>query len=178
MSSTLLRDLIKELAKAPARPQPASPAAEQKGDGGGAGESPIRNDAREGWIEAVGSLIQTVKGWINGVDDEKLVKFEENEYHRNEESIGEYSVPGLTIRIGPRQVDLVPVAFSVLNPLGLPAEGRVDLTNGIERYRLYRMEVLRDRPGRESFPPWAIDRGGLAQLSPYNFAAAFQSLIE
>ncbi|HEX8202469.1 MAG TPA: hypothetical protein VF590_18475 [Isosphaeraceae bacterium] len=84
-------------------------------------------------------------GWLRQADQEGILKIFQKQYTLNEEGIGFYEVNGLTIRLGAREVRVVPVARQVIGPYTtadggrrIRAQGLIDLENGEQRFRIYR----------------------------------------
>jgi hypothetical protein len=136
---------------------------------------------RDEWVSSVGRLIDQVREWLDSSDPDKVLEVNRWSFERREEGIGSYMIDGLTIILGRRIVRVEPVARFVAGPQAftgvvemLDAKGRVDLTNGLQVFSLYRSSsgeneqwfiVDRDR--------WKIDR-----LDRETFEAAVQSLLQ
>lgn len=71
----------------------------------------------------------------------------------NETRIGHYQLPVLSIRLGPREIQVKPISRDTIGTYRLPdrPHGRVDITNGVTTYRLYRLKD--DQNGRWSVLP-------------------------
>jgi hypothetical protein len=137
--------------------------------------------ARDEWVACVNGLLERIREWLAAADPEHILTLSETTYEIRESGLGTYSVPGLTISLGPRVVRIEPVARYVVGPLSstgvlhvLRAFGRVDMTDGLRRYYLYRTEMQpEDR--------WEIieeDSRQLTRLEQDSFERALQSLLE
>lgn len=95
---------------------------------------------RKEWAEAVDNLLHQMKEWIEEADQERLLEIKPVIHRRNEEEFGSYEVNGLSIILGPREVQIVPVARFALGPYSMGKSlGRVDMVSGEGKYLLYRM---------------------------------------
>jgi hypothetical protein len=132
-----------------------------------------RHQRREEWVAAVRRLVERLRDWLAESDPRKLLDVVPLSLERAEPSLGVYEVPGLKISAGDASVQIVPVGRNAVGIVGLPgdgglpAEGRVDVTDGARRYILYR--TLKD--GQESwyvvderFRATPLDRGRLEEV--------------
>lgn len=137
---------------------------------------------RDEWIAAVDRLNARVRGWIDEADpDHHVLRVEERPTRLREEGLGTYEVNGLAIALGPREVRLVPVARNVAGPASSTgriqvsrAFGRVDLTNGIDRLMIFRMDKGPDER-------WSIIREDDYRMTRFGreeFEEAIQGLLE
>jgi hypothetical protein len=95
--------------------------------------------------------------------------------------IGTYDAPFVLIELGAREVSIKPIARFVAGPSSstgairiLRAFGRVDMTNGLEKYLIFRTE-------KELDGPWIIIEEDGYRSQPFNrdtFESAFQRLLE
>ncbi len=99
------------------------------------------------WIRAVRRLNQQIGEWLLDADQERLLKIDERYYEIREVDVGVYNVPGLVIRMEAREVRTVPIARLVVGPElsnGIirvtRSFGRVDLTDGGEKFMLFRSQ--------------------------------------
>jgi hypothetical protein len=99
--------------------------------------------------------------WLHAADKEHLLEIEEKNDKLREIDVGVYTVPGLVIWLEAYEVRLVPVARMVVGPdlsNGITrvtrSFGRVDLTDGGEKYMLFRTQ-------KDPCDEWVIveDRG-------------------
>jgi hypothetical protein len=109
------------------------------------GRADERTAIQEEWIGALMRLLQQIKEWLRDADEEHQLEIEERWHKLREINVGVYAAPGLVIRLGAREVEVIPVARMVVGPElsnGLirvdRAFGRVDLTDGDKSYLLFR----------------------------------------
>jgi hypothetical protein len=136
---------------------------------------------REEWVAAVERLNDQIKGWLKQADSDGILNFEDRTISIREEGIGTYDVSGLSIGIGPWEVRVEPIARYVAGPTSATgvvhvsrASGRVDLTDGLRRYMIFRGE-------KEPEDRWNLIEQDGFRLQPFDqktFEAAFQSLLE
>lgn len=136
---------------------------------------------RDDWVAAVNRLYDEVRSWLKQDDPQGLLTIEATNRELREEGIGSYDAPVLLIRLGPREVRLEPVARFVAGAASatgivyLPrAYGRVDLTNRLEKYMIF-------RTGRGVEGPWKMIQQDGYVLSPWDresFESALQRLLE
>ena len=136
---------------------------------------------RDEWVAAVDRLMEEILGWIGEADPNRILAVEERTVAIREEMIGSYEARALTIILGIRSVRVEPIARGVLGPLDRSGPhrpnrvfGRVDLTNGLEKYKIYR---------RSSGPdsPWFITNEDGYEWRDFDrnaFEAAIQRLFE
>lgn len=103
-----------------------------------------RRERREEWMQAVGRLTGQLRGWLAESDPTGVLDVVPVEMEKAEPGLGTYRVPGLKISLGAASVEVVPVGRNVVGvvgphgDVGVRAEGRVDITDGVRRYILYR----------------------------------------
>src|SRR5438270_13787812 len=104
-----------------------------------------RRESREEWIAAVDRLLAQLRGWLTDAGSAELLDLEPLDFEKREQGLGTYHIRGLAIHFGESTVKVVPVGRNVLAHLGPyaeagheKAEGRVDITNGANKYYLYR----------------------------------------
>lgn len=137
--------------------------------------------ARAEWLTSLDRLMAQVRDWLKEADpDGEYLTIEEERHALDEERIGSYQAPGLSITLGATRVRLVPIARYVSGTFSdagkfaiIRAYGRVDLTNGIEKHLMF----------RERFGPdaWAIVEYQGFEKAPLNqatFEAALKALLE
>jgi hypothetical protein len=89
-------------------------------------------------------LVNQLMGWVREVDQSGLLALAPFRLRPTEAGLGTYEVPGFTIGLGDTIVQVRPVARNVVGSVKLSAEkevkpqGRVDVTDGLRRYTLYR----------------------------------------
>ena len=136
---------------------------------------------RQEWIAAVERLLAQTKEWLGEADTKRILMVEETPIRIAERGLGTYEIPALTIGLGTREVRIKPVARHVLAPLRVTgrfqvprAYGRVDMTNGLDRFMIFRTEL---EPGDH----WIIteeDEPLLERFERESFDSAFQSLLK
>ena len=133
------------------------------------------------WIWAVRRLIAQIQEWLQDADPGRFLEVKESYYELREVNVGVYTAPGLVIRHEAREVRIVPVARMVVGPFlsdgGVRmnrAFGRVDMTDGGEKFMLFRSQM---DPSDE----WVIveDRGYVVRkFDREAFEEAMQGLLE
>jgi len=106
---------------------------------------------RQEWIAAVERLFAQIKEWLAQADTKRILMIDESPIRIAERGLGTYEIPALTIGLGTREACIKPVARHVAAPLRstgsiqVPrAYGRVDMTNGLDRYMIFRTELEPD----------------------------------
>src|SRR5262249_38714300 len=98
----------------------------------------------EEWLAALGRLFGRLRAWLDRSDPDKVLDVAQFEEVRYEPGLGSYPMPVLRIGVGEASVQVVPMgrnAVGLVSPPGQPgvkAEGRVDITDGVRKYILYR----------------------------------------
>jgi hypothetical protein len=136
---------------------------------------------RREWIAAVDRLLAQMKDWLQQADPEQILMIQDTSHKLRERMIGTYEVHGLSIGLGLREFRVTPVARYVAAPSSstgtthiLRAYGRVDMTNGLEKYMLFRTDVVGDGT-------WIIIRQNGYRTQPFNresFESACTSLLD
>jgi hypothetical protein len=133
---------------------------------------PSRHEKRAEWIEAVRRLLVQIESWLGEADPQGLLDRIPLTFDRSERGLGSYKVEGLQIGVGDISVQVVPVACNVVASSRILVDGgrvagRVDITNRISKYILWR--VVKD--GHESwevldekFDPSPLDRDKLESI--------------
>lgn len=139
---------------------------------------------RDEWIAAVDRLRTDIWNWLHDSDPDGLFEFKEVVHTIVEEGIGAYHVNGLKVILGPRVIELVPVSRTVVEPWAphaptyvMGARGRVDLTNGLDTYSLYRVRPDEHHP----VDAWFIfnrQTSTIDSLNQNSFETIFQDLLE
>jgi hypothetical protein len=112
---------------------------------------PERHRNRAEWILAINRLFEQIREWLKASDPEELIEIVPYEVQRVERPLGIYDAPALKVRLGTRDVSIVPIGRYAIGPVpanivshsGLeeaagPVAGRVDITNGERKYLLLR----------------------------------------
>jgi hypothetical protein len=141
----------------------------------------FKKDLQTEWIWAVRRLNEQIKEWLLDADQERLLKIDERQYEIREVDVGVYTVPGLVIRMDAREVRTVPIARMIVGPElsnGMirvtRSFGRVDLTDGGEKFMLFRSQ-------KEPSDEWVIVEEKSYTLKKFDreaFEEATQSLLE
>jgi hypothetical protein len=136
---------------------------------------------RQEWIASVGRLLDRIKDWLAEADPRGILMIEEAPLRLSQQGVGTYEIPILTIGLGPREVRVKPVARFVAAPLRVTgrmqvprAYGRVDMTNGLDRYMIFRVQMEPD-------DRWTIIEENGPLMKPFDqdsFESAFKSLLE
>jgi hypothetical protein len=156
-----------------------------------------KRERREEWIAAAGRLVKQIRAWLAESDPKQVLEVLAFDVQRSEPDLGTYTIPSLKIGLGDASVRVEPVGRNAMGiigaragsglgaagwsgsglgteggvaaqvPVGARAEGRVDLTDGIRRYILYR--TLMDGQENwyaldERFQPAPLDRGRLEAM--------------
>jgi hypothetical protein len=133
---------------------------------------------REEWKSSVSRLILKIEQWLRDADPDKILTLERETHRIREEKLGTYDVPGLLVRLGAREVRVVPIArFSigsmVGDNLGVSLRfGRVDITDGSRKIMLYR---------RDEGDQWVVVDDWTyeaSELEPAAIESAFLKLLQ
>jgi hypothetical protein len=139
-------------------------------------------DKRSEWVAAVDRLNQQITAWLTSADpDHVILEVRDTPCQRREEGIGTYIARGLIITAGRRELRLEPIARNVAGPLSSTgiihvsrAYGRVDLTDGLQKYMIFRVEKVPD-------DRWNIIEQDGFRMRAFDQAAfeeAFKALLE
>lgn len=97
------------------------------------------------WVQAVGKLFTQFRSWLAVSDPTQILRVEEAKTDVNEPNVGRYQAPRLDIRAFGKWVGIIPKARKTVGTArppqsGAPAQatGRVDITDEVRRYVLYR----------------------------------------
>ncbi len=128
------------------------------------------------WRSAVERLFAELRGWLKESDPEGIIEVEEGRQDISEPGLGRYHVPRLNLRAFGKWIGIIPKARRTVGTAkpsqkAAPrrAVGRVDITDELRRYVLYRL--LED--GRET---WFIDDLE-SETKPLDRAAFEQALM-
>ena len=105
--------------------------------------APERRQKREEWLQALERLFQQMEEWLRQVDAEKVLRVDRRSIQLRDE-LGTYPASALTFDLYGSKAEAIPVAWDVAAPmavsisLGGAPEGRVDLTDGGRKYKLFR----------------------------------------
>jgi hypothetical protein len=135
-------------------------------------------EQRDEWIAAVSRLMEKLGAWLAESDPKKVLDVVPIEHRSIEPNLGIYIAPGLRISLNQTVVDVAPIGRNVISTIaphgnaGVRSEGRVDITDGVRKYMLYR--TLKD--GQEIW--YAVDeRFQAAPLDRSRFEAILQDLL-
>lgn len=98
----------------------------------------------ERWRDSVNRLLEAMYDMLQKADEGKVLKVEMRSHQLREEGVGAYPIHSLSIVLGTRSVDILPIARKVMaifdegQAPARKAQGRVDMTNGLEKYLLLR----------------------------------------
>jgi len=138
-----------------------------------------RRQLREEWIGAVDRLLAQLRAWLTDAEAAALLDLEPLEFEKREQGLGAYHIRGLAINFGESTVKVVPVGRIVLAHLGSyaepgheKAEGRVDITNGANKYYLFRKLT-------ETGEQWLVqdERSDIQPLDRERFETILQDLL-
>ena len=117
------------------------------------------------WVEAIAKLFAQIREWLAVSDPTKILYLEDRKTEVNEPNVGRYQAPRLDIRAFDKWVGIIPKARKTIKTARPPqagaperATGRVDMTDEILRYVLYRYPV----DGKDT---WFIE-GPASDLQP------------
>jgi hypothetical protein len=138
-----------------------------------------RRQWRQEWIAAVDRLLAQLRAWLADASTAELLALEQLDFEKREQGLGAYHIHGLAINFGERTVKVVPVGRTVLAHLGPyaeagheNAEGRVDITNGADKYFLFRKLT-------DAGEQWLVqhERSDIQPLDRERFEAILQDLL-
>jgi hypothetical protein len=97
------------------------------------------------WHTAIERLFIQIREWLKESDPQGLIEIEEGQVEVREPGLGRYRVPRLNLRAFGKWIGIIPKARRTVGTATPPqksaperAEGRVDLTDELRRYVLYR----------------------------------------
>ena len=108
-------------------------------------ESEARKPVIEEWRNAVDRLFMQIREWLKESDPDGLIGVEEGQKEILEPGLGDYRFPYLNLRAFGKWIGIIPKARRTVGTAKPPqqaaptrAEGRVDMTDELQRYVLYR----------------------------------------
>src|SRR4051794_25864780 len=131
------------------------------------------------WRTAVERLFGQVRAWLADSDPDRIIEVVEKEHDISEPGLGRYSVPRLDLRAFGKWIGIIPKACKTVASAAPPqravperAAGRVDMTDEVRRYVLYRFP-------QEGGDAWLIDdlRSEPKPLNQQTFEAALMSYL-
>jgi hypothetical protein len=115
------------------------------------------------WRTAIKGLFSQIREWLKESDPEGLIEIQESPQEIKEPGLGHYQVPRLNLRAFGKWIGIIPKARRTVGMAKPPqksaperAEGRVDITDELRRYVLYRFH----QDGRDSWLIDGLDIGG------------------
>jgi hypothetical protein len=103
------------------------------------------------WVQAIERLFAQLCAWLETADPERILQVEKVNVEVHEPNVGHYLAPRLNIRAFGKWIGIIPKARKTVGTArpprpGAPAHatGRVDITDEIRRYVLYRFEGEED----------------------------------
>jgi hypothetical protein len=97
------------------------------------------------WRAAVERLLAQIRGWLAESDPDGIIQIKDGEQELREPGLGRYRVPRLDLRALDKWIGIIPKARLTVGTAKPPrkdaperAEGRVDITDELRRYVLYR----------------------------------------
>jgi hypothetical protein len=99
----------------------------------------------EEWRSAIEHLFSKIRVWLNDSDSDGVIEIQQTELVVSEPGIGRYRVPCLNLDMLGKWVGIIPIArinAGSVKPPGKSAPeratGRIDITDDVRRYVLYR----------------------------------------
>lgn len=130
------------------------------------------------WTDAIGRLFAQLKSWLTVSDPQGILQVDEVQTEVYEPNIGRYHAPRLNIRAFGKWVAVLPKARKTVGTARPPragapvrATGRVDITDEIRRYVLYRFDLN----GQDSWCIEGFPSTTLQTLTPELFEEALMS---
>lgn len=120
-------------------------------------EASVSKATIDDWRTSIERLFEQIRGWLKESDPAGLIEIEGNEQVITEPGLGRYCVPRLDLRAFGKWIGIIPKARRTVGTATPPqksapqrAEGRVDITDELRRFVLYRFR----EDGRDV---WLID---------------------
>lgn len=139
-------------------------------------------ERRDEWVGAVDRLLGRIIDWLREADPGGLLEVRMHSIQIREVGIGMYMVHALSVELGPTEIRIEPIARNVAGPQSMTglisiakAYGRVDMTNGLEKFMIFRTSDKSDEDR------WIVIEQDRYQMQPFDrgtFESAFQSLLE
>jgi hypothetical protein len=111
----------------------------------------------EEWRGAIERLFAQLSAWLKEDDPGGVIEIERSQWEVTEPGLGRYRIPRLDLRAFGKWIGIIPKARHTVGRASPPqksapqrADGRVDITDELRRYVLYRFR----EDGRDS---WVID---------------------
>jgi len=110
------------------------------------------------WRAAVIQLFERIRSWLAQSDPNGVIQIEESQHELTEKGLGRYRVPRLNLLAFGKWIGIIPKARNTVASAQPPqrsaperATGRVDITDEVHRYVLYRF------PNDGAEDVWMID---------------------
>jgi hypothetical protein len=138
-----------------------------------------RHRRRREWVEAIQRLLYEIRGWLRLSDPKEILDVEQYTVTRTEQGLGTYEAPALKIRLGPGEVDVLPMSREVHSwvmkgPPGTRSDfaGRIDITGGLRK-----LNILREVSNGEE--KWQIrdERNQFTYFDRERFLRVLQDLL-
>ena len=114
-------------------------------------ESAKNREMIQEWVQAIDRLFAQLCTWLEAADPERILQVEKDNTEVHEPNLGHYLAPRLIIRAFGKRIGIIPKARKTVGTARPPrpgapalATGRVDITDEIRRYVLYRFEGEED----------------------------------
>jgi len=99
------------------------------------------------WRSAVERLYAQMRAWLKESDPDGVIEIEESQQEITEPGLGKYRVPRLNLRAFGKWIGIIPKARRTVGTAMPPrksvperAAGRIDITDELRRYLLYRFQ--------------------------------------
>lgn len=86
---------------------------------------------KDEWLLALKELMEQFKQWLSELQQERALRLEEHSVEKNEQYLGSYTAPTLTVIAAKCNIEVLPVGRFAIGPIG-----RVDVTNHKLSYTL------------------------------------------
>jgi len=134
----------------------------------------------EEWRAAIDRLFTQIRAWLAESDPEGIIEIKEGKQRLTESGLGRYEVPRLDLHAFGQWIGIIPKARKTVGVATPPqrsvpkrSAGRVDITDELRRYVLYRFQ-------EEGGDVWLIDdlQSELKPLDQEQFERALKSYLE
>ena len=133
----------------------------------------------EEWQAAVERLFGRIREWLDRSDPDRIIQITQKQHEVRENGLGRYHVPRIDLQAFGKWIGIIPKArytVAVAHPPQRSPEratGRVDITDEVRRYVLYRF------PNEAGEDQWMIDdlRTEEKPLDQLSFESALKSYL-
>ncbi len=142
------------------------------------GDEGKRREKRQEWVEAANRLIGRCHAWLTEADTEGILNLRISTNPKAETGLGRYETNFLVVEHEEAHLHIVPFGRNTTRVLSLvpgveiQTQGRADISNGIEKWMLYRVHV--DGQERWYATP---DRGDPVEFNQNVFMAIMEDLL-